>query len=391
MAEEDLSLGLASVASLAGLTTCFFIMHAIARYASKQNLEQTALLVIICEYVLVITIICYTDRLVTQHGGWIEILMVLWNISLYCARKMLTWMLYCVATSIELLQNWTERCQETIYRSIYLSSSTSLWDPMLVNVSLMLFSMTLHRATKTLGEQHTMWMPVMYMVASIKYLSLLTCVCLVDRLVILYGDWLYLLKLGITMILNYGYGFIKDAITALNLVDIILQPFLQQFSTVELFTTTTLLIGMTTLVWMRKDVSAPTTQSCISIIVQAGPPAGQVHNAGLSTCQEHEPPQEFLCPITGSIMSYPVSTENGSTYEYYAIQEWFVKHSTDPLTNVVVSKTILVPHQNLLNSIEDWVKNNPDVAKTHGYIPRYAVPPPMPSSQPRGPLTFSLF
>ena len=72
---------------------------------------------------------------------------------------------------------------------------------------------------------------------------------------------------------------------------------------------------------------------------------GQLFNTSSTTVDEPEtsehviipdpvsPPHQYLCPITHEIMTDPVNTEAGQTYERAAIESWFREnHSTDPMT-----------------------------------------------------------
>lgn len=71
-----------------------------------------------------------------------------------------------------------------------------------------------------------------------------------------------------------------------------------------------------------------------------------------------EPPQEFLCPIGGGIMSDPVSTATGQTYERGVIEQWLAHHGTDPLTNVVLTTREVLPNYSLRSLIERWLTQN---------------------------------
>jgi hypothetical protein len=44
-------------------------------------------------------------------------------------------------------------------------------------------------------------------------------------------------------------------------------------------------------------------------------------------------PQPFKCPITSLVMHDPVVTICGDTYEREAIETWFKRNNTNPLTN----------------------------------------------------------
>ena len=57
-------------------------------------------------------------------------------------------------------------------------------------------------------------------------------------------------------------------------------------------------------------------------------------------------PREFICCITQSTMNDPVKTVDGQTYDRFAILKWFERHSTSPLTGLVL------PSKHLLSNIE---------------------------------------
>ena len=63
----------------------------------------------------------------------------------------------------------------------------------------------------------------------------------------------------------------------------------------------------------------------------------------LITKQKQEIPTDLICPITGQLMKNPVITENGQTYEKEAIEEWFTRKKTDPLTGMKIN-TRLIPN-----------------------------------------------
>ena len=72
-------------------------------------------------------------------------------------------------------------------------------------------------------------------------------------------------------------------------------------------------------------------------------------------------PNEFFCPINQEIMIDPAIAQDGNSYERSAIEAWFVKHQTSPITNeVLVSKT-LVPNVALRKLIRDYVDSNKNV------------------------------
>lgn len=70
-------------------------------------------------------------------------------------------------------------------------------------------------------------------------------------------------------------------------------------------------------------------------------------------------PNEWLCPITLSIMRNPVIASDGHSYEKSAIEEWFMRSNHSPKTNEILRSLDLIPNHALRNTIEDFFKNNP--------------------------------
>ncbi len=46
----------------------------------------------------------------------------------------------------------------------------------------------------------------------------------------------------------------------------------------------------------------------------------------------HQIPKDYICFITGKIMSEPVKTADGDTYEREAVEEFLQIHDTSPKT-----------------------------------------------------------
>ena len=65
-------------------------------------------------------------------------------------------------------------------------------------------------------------------------------------------------------------------------------------------------------------------------------------------------PRQFICPISMEIMVDPVITTAGLTYERAYIEEWFRRHTTDPMAHVPVVK-ILTPNIALKQQIEEFM------------------------------------
>jgi hypothetical protein len=67
------------------------------------------------------------------------------------------------------------------------------------------------------------------------------------------------------------------------------------------------------------------------------------------------PSESFLCPIRREVFQDPVIVvETATTYDRAAIQEWFQRNSTDPMSNLVLTSTRTIPNIALRNSIEEW-------------------------------------
>ena len=56
-----------------------------------------------------------------------------------------------------------------------------------------------------------------------------------------------------------------------------------------------------------------------------------------------EIPNEFCCPILGTLMVDPVVTEDGHTYERSAILHWLKDHDTSPKTMTKFKSKVVVP------------------------------------------------
>lgn len=54
--------------------------------------------------------------------------------------------------------------------------------------------------------------------------------------------------------------------------------------------------------------------------------------------------EDLLCPITLEVFVDPVCTVHGTTYERTAIEDWFGKHTTDPLTGERLPTTLVWPN-----------------------------------------------
>ena len=65
---------------------------------------------------------------------------------------------------------------------------------------------------------------------------------------------------------------------------------------------------------------------------------------------------EYRCPITAEIMTDPVCTADGFTYERTAITEWLRTKNTSPSTGATLEITILFPNLSLRSMIRSFVE-----------------------------------
>mmetsp|Transcript_45120 Transcript_45120/g.118348 ORF Transcript_45120/g.118348 Transcript_45120/m.118348 type:complete len:402 (+) Transcript_45120:218-1423(+) len=74
-------------------------------------------------------------------------------------------------------------------------------------------------------------------------------------------------------------------------------------------------------------------------------------------------PHHFFCPISQDIMSDPVRTVDGHTYDRVSIERWFQHNHTSPLTGLVLPSVSLESHAVLRQQIEDFVAALPPEQK----------------------------
>lgn len=70
-------------------------------------------------------------------------------------------------------------------------------------------------------------------------------------------------------------------------------------------------------------------------------------------------PNEWLCPITLTILRDPVIAADGHSYEKSAIEEWFTRSTRSPKTNEPLINLTLIPNHALRNTINDFFAKNP--------------------------------
>ena len=75
----------------------------------------------------------------------------------------------------------------------------------------------------------------------------------------------------------------------------------------------------------------------------------------------HEIPESFVCPLTLDLMQDPVVTCDGQTYERKAIEEWFARSATSPLTGQPLPHPGLAPNVVLRGLIREYLERNPEM------------------------------
>ena len=81
-------------------------------------------------------------------------------------------------------------------------------------------------------------------------------------------------------------------------------------------------------------------------------------------------PHHFFCCISQDIMSDPVKTIDGHTYDRPSIERWFLDHSTSPLTGLSLASKALVTNVILRDQIDAFVKQHtPSSASAQVEVP----------------------
>ena len=85
--------------------------------------------------------------------------------------------------------------------------------------------------------------------------------------------------------------------------------------------------------------------------------------AGPSQASEAaEVPDDFICSITTEIMTDPVSTSDGFTYERAAITEWLRTKDTSPKTGATLESKALIPNLMARSMIRAFTEERAAVA-----------------------------
>lgn len=86
-----------------------------------------------------------------------------------------------------------------------------------------------------------------------------------------------------------------------------------------------------------------------------------------------EIPSSFICSITGEIMSDPVSTTDGQTYERTAITQWLVDHNTSPNTRIILTNKTLTPNYALKSAIEEFLSTTQNTTENNTKVAASSV------------------
>ena len=114
---------------------------------------------------------------------------------------------------------------------------------------------------------------------------------------------------------------------------------------------------------MQEVVAAPATADALEVVADAleqvvavGSEGGINGAAGPSEAsKEAEVPDDYMCSITAEIMTDPVCTSDGFTYEREAITAWLRTNDTSPLTGATLESKVLNPNLSLRGMIRRFV------------------------------------
>jgi hypothetical protein len=78
-------------------------------------------------------------------------------------------------------------------------------------------------------------------------------------------------------------------------------------------------------------------------------------------------PEEFICPLTNSIMKYPLMTRDGRSFERSEIIKWITTKfgPTCPITMKPLHVKDLIPNHKLRNKIQAWREQHGEIIKPH--------------------------
>merc|ERR1711935_679151 len=110
----------------------------------------------------------------------------------------------------------------------------------------------------------------------------------------------------------------------------------------------------------RKEVADIEAKEAAAAAVSAAAAADSASTTTAGSPLPKDTPNEFLCPITSTLMVDPVIAVDGQSYERAAITQWFGKHARgarvlSPMTNKPLPSRALVPNLSLRKLIQDHV------------------------------------
>ena len=70
--------------------------------------------------------------------------------------------------------------------------------------------------------------------------------------------------------------------------------------------------------------------------------------------------EQFVCPITLELLTDPVITPSGVSYERQAIEDWIDQRGTDPMTGQPLTRQQLYPNRGLLAALHAWQQSERD-------------------------------
>ncbi|WP_298627811.1 U-box domain-containing protein [uncultured Legionella sp.] len=82
-----------------------------------------------------------------------------------------------------------------------------------------------------------------------------------------------------------------------------------------------------------------------------------------------EIPNQYLCPISMELMTDPVISEDGYTYERNAITQALKARPVSPITQAPVNPDLLIPNRALKELIEQFIKDHPEIAQDNMALP----------------------
>ena len=92
----------------------------------------------------------------------------------------------------------------------------------------------------------------------------------------------------------------------------------------------------------------------------------------------------LICPITQELMSDPVFTMDGQTYERTAIEAWLKTHDTAPATGKRLPSKKLVDNLSARGMVRELLERQPKLAVALGAVDEAASPEPPLLGEPAG-------